>query len=230
MSKAAPKTNRQRMAKRLATYMATAASVAVAADKASAEIVYQDLDDILLFSPAVGTSVVAGLDLDDDGTIDFEIGHETVAPGVGTVLAAAGEGLSNPGGTTTNHFAKNSFYLTNLTAGQMISSSLPNFSAANSNLGYLAYGGASSCPACEFPATSTGFLGVQFDSGTTTNYGWIRVSVENGSNAQLTIQDLAYENQGHSIAAGQVPEPGCLGLLAMGGAGLLAWRRRRNGH
>jgi PEP-CTERM motif-containing protein len=34
-------------------------------------------------------------------------------------------------------------------------------------------------------------------------------------------------NSGQSIQAGAVPESGSLGLLALGAAGLLAWRERR---
>jgi hypothetical protein len=33
--------------------------------------------------------------------------------------------------------------------------------------------------------------------------------------------------EGGSGAVQGVPEPGCLGLLAVGGVGLVAWRRRR---
>ena len=42
-----------------------------------------------------------------------------------------------------------------------------------------------------------------------------------------TVKDWAYEDSGGPIHAGAIPEPGTLGMLALGAAGLAVWRRRR---
>ena len=44
----------------------------------------------------------------------------------------------------------------------------------------------------------------------------------------FTVVDYAYGDAGDSVDTGQVPEPGSLALLALGGAGLIAWRKRRS--
>jgi hypothetical protein len=41
------------------------------------------------------------------------------------------------------------------------------------------------------------------------------------------VLGYAFGGPGDEIVAGQVPEPGSLGLLATGAAGLLLWRRLR---
>lgn len=78
-------------------------------------------------------------------------------------------------------------------------------------------------------AGSTGFVGFRFTSnntgGTTPLYGWARLSPAASGNG--TTVDFAYETSGAAIAAGAVPEPSTLGLLALGSLGLTQMRRRR---
>jgi hypothetical protein len=81
-----------------------------------------------------------------------------------------------------------------------------------------------------FAVGHTGFVGLELVGG---HPAWIRVEVEGDANGYpdgLEVIDWAYNNAG-GLSAGQgvtVPEPSALGLLAMGSAGVLAWRRRRN--
>lgn len=76
----------------------------------------------------------------------------------------------------------------------------------------------------------TGFVGFRFDSGAGVQYGWARLTMDSGVPVHnFTLVDYAYGSPGQSIQTGQtaVPEPGSLGLLAVGAIGLLAWRRSR---
>ena len=85
----------------------------------------------------------------------------------------------------------------------------------------------------------TNFVGFKFDDRTGTHYGWARVRIEVAPNfkAWFTLIDYAYADPGELITAGQtsdaaqpnqIPKQGSLGALALGAAGLLAWRKRRS--
>lgn len=72
------------------------------------------------------------------------------------------------------------------------------------------------------------YIGVKFDIGGTTHYGWIGFQVDSQSPMHGIVRDYAYETEADTaIAAGVVPEPATLGLLAAG-AGAFAVRRRRS--
>jgi hypothetical protein len=76
----------------------------------------------------------------------------------------------------------------------------------------------------------TGFVGFRFDSGAGQQYGWARITMDSGAPANtFTLVDYAFADPGQPISAGQIPDAGgSLGLLALGCAGLLAWRARRS--
>ena len=80
-----------------------------------------------------------------------------------------------------------------------------------------------------------GFIGFRFDVGNGVQYGWARVSVRATSTANFRVLDYAYADPGETIFAGQKTERNAgpvqeesLGALALGAAGVLAWRRRRD--
>jgi len=83
----------------------------------------------------------------------------------------------------------------------------------------------------------TGYVGFRFNNGAGTQYGWARVTAAGefeGGNA-FRVEAYAYADPGERIRAGQrsstgeqPPDEGSLGWLALGAAGLLAWRKSRS--
>jgi hypothetical protein len=107
----------------------------------------------------------------------------------------------------------------------------------------LAYGCHSYAGEGQFRAVGIGIVGFKFDTGAGVQYGWARINMqpnpsdpdEAGPNYYFRLVDYAYGDPGEIVIAGQkesrssAPAPALesLGGLAMGAAGLLAWRRRR---
>ncbi len=77
--------------------------------------------------------------------------------------------------------------------------------------------------------TGRDFIGFQFDIGNGTQYGWLEVNMQGSPLNRWSIVSYAYADPGQSISAGQtaIPEAGSMGLLALGGLGLMMWRKRR---
>jgi hypothetical protein len=88
-----------------------------------------------------------------------------------------------------------------------------------------------SCPG-QFEDGDLGFIAFKFNGGSGDQYGWVRIQLDFRSS--FWIVDYAYADPGEPIRAGQtssnemVPEEGSLGALALGAAGLLAWRKSRS--
>jgi hypothetical protein len=80
------------------------------------------------------------------------------------------------------------------------------------------------------------FVGFRFRGGSGIQYGWMRV-YGNSNTLDFKVIDYAWADPGEPIKTGQtsstgdqveaVPDQGSLGLLALGGAGLMTWRKRR---
>ncbi len=66
------------------------------------------------------------------------------------------------------------------------------------------------------------YVGLEFQSGENTHYGWIQLDCETFSNNGGYVLDYAYELRPNtSILAGEVPEPSTWALLSA--AGVLFW-------
>jgi len=81
-----------------------------------------------------------------------------------------------------------------------------------------------------FPGVGPKMVGVKFIDGLNTYYGWIRVSVTFTPGVGFTtdIYDYAYNTTpGQAFHIFPIPEPGTLGLLALGATGLVLSRLRK---
>lgn len=78
-----------------------------------------------------------------------------------------------------------------------------------------------------------GFVGFRFNDGTGWHYGWARIKKSREPANFFELIDYAYGGVNEPVRTGQkssdseIPAQGSLGLLALGAAGLIAWRKRR---
>lgn len=120
-------------------------------------------------------------------------------------------------------------YVTALLAGETIDASRTFMSASPA----LLSGKDNGTPYGAFGSPTTAlYAGLRFDLTDGTHYGWIEATTPFPNS--ITLTRYGYESDpgvGTSAAAGlAVPEPGTLGLLALGAAGVLAMRRRSRRH
>jgi hypothetical protein len=91
----------------------------------------------------------------------------------------------------------------------------------------------------QFQDPGIGFVGFKFNTGAGDQYGWARINMQSQTGTGPTafifrLVDYAYGDPGEIVLAGQkesrssAPALESLGGLAMGAAGLLAWRRQRS--
>lgn len=195
--------------KRRAAYTLAASAAAVGtANSADAAIQYSGIQNI-----AVGSGFFQNLDLNLDSAQDITLQNFNN-------FAGPYQGLNTFIGAGAVGFTSGFSYISALGAGTLVDGS-SNFKF----FGSMAYG--ANNPNAQFNNVTDAYIGVRLASPANTNYGWVRVDVNN-ANKTLLIKDWAYEDvAGTGIRTGAIPEPGTLGMLAVGAAGLASLRRKR---
>lgn len=194
-------------------YSLAAMAAAVAAHSADAEVIYSGVQDL-----GIAQFSSLNLDIDLDGFGDLQLKNYVF--GAGNYQGAAVNFF--PGKLVGFFGGPSGFaYVSSLSSGFLIdaASTGPTF------FGSMAYGAAN--PNGQFNTASNAYLGLSFATGANLYYSWVRVSINNAAGT-FTVHDWAYENvSGVGIAAGVIPAPPTLGLLAAGAAGLGILRGRQ---
>lgn len=208
------------------TYAAAAGATLAMATNASADIVYSGPVDITVSVPSHGPSF---------STKAFTINGFYAAVGIRSDVARgrrrASAALFGSLGVADSFGLFGTPFLRRYSAGQNINAMSLSFG------GYLRgaegrRGVVTDTIGAFGPGTATGFVGFETFGG---DLGWIQVKVSSDSSGfpdEAEVIDYAYNSvPGGAITAGEIatPEPSAvaLGLLTIGAAGLLAWRRRR---
>jgi len=218
---------RKKLAPSLARYgLAAGAAVTVGATPALASVVIFNAP--FTVNPSQNSHA---WDVDGGGATDFNIRYVVHDTGF---LQASNASVGNSRAWVKN--PGSAFYkLKALGTGFLIGPSLAvsnfgvtppfgNESHPGHNQAVFTYGGGASGGL----HSGTQYVGFKFLLGSQTDYGWASITI---SSHNITFNNWAYETSGAAIAAGAVPEPANaaagLGLLALGAAGVSAYKRRR---
>ncbi|MEM9079184.1 MAG: PEP-CTERM sorting domain-containing protein [Verrucomicrobiota bacterium] len=114
-----------------------------------------------------------------------------------------------------------SIYISNLSPGI-------NISTLTFGNGLGTFAGAYGQTQSQFSTAGTAYFAFRFDAGSGSQLGWARLTMDGGPFHTFTLEEFAFAGVNESLSVGQVPEPGSLGLLALGASGVLLNRRRKN--
>jgi len=193
---------------------------------------------------AVGAPAEAGIVYTPVGqTFSNDVLEFLDYPGTGNMFGIAHVGYSNP--YLSYNYAKiryitctnasvavsDNYYVSLLNKGEIISGAL-SWYAYGSTLAKVNTDYNNNTYKYGYFLGKKGYIGLQFDAGDGTHYGWAEVFMPDDASS-VTLFGYAYETEVETdILAGAgdpnpVPLPGSLVLLASGAAGLLAYRRMK---
>ncbi len=189
----------------------------LAAATAAAAVGTQQADAAIVYSGVVNIPIPDNI---DGVYIDVDTG------------ALGSTGGATPGWDLNPYQSGRSFFNTGAGAGVVSSTS-----AAGGVLQNLAVGASidasrlyakdnfTGADMAQFPVGGTGIVGFQTNAG---SFGWLRFRSSAAGSAGAIV-DYALDDGGDPILAGAtgVPEPGSMGLFALGAVGLASWRRRK---
>jgi hypothetical protein len=196
---------KKELQKKLSKYAAAAAAVTTGIAGANAQVIYTDVDPDQTFDATENGGLTAvGLDIDNDMTFDYILAsRDTVIGGTSphvrfTLVAPYGTMSPNAiAGETPSAYD----YALALDNGNMIDNTLNWINATNT----MAYNVDSSNPYGEnWNGVTDKYLGLQFQTGGSTYYGWARLDVQAIGDV-FTIKDYAYNSTADAgIAAGDM--------------------------
>jgi hypothetical protein len=202
------KTTSKNLAKKLAQYGAMAAAIGTVAES-NGQVVYTDITPDF----EGDNNATFNIDLNDDGTIDFAINGGFVSTSFEQILVDP-VGSNAVWGTAPSYL-----YPFALNEGDAIGDNPSWISGGGQILRYKASAGASSCGFasswCPGDITDK-YLGLRFEVGGNTHYGWVRLDVL-GTNTtdDWIVKDFAFEATPDTpIQAGQTLSTTDQALLA----------------
>lgn len=210
--------------------VAAGAVGALSLGASEAAIVYVNFGDAVIADVAVndGAARLFPLDFDGNGMSDLRLLVQADATqGNAAAVAAPSGGVVDVVGAASGAF----LYPDRLAPNKGVGSSAAFIPLAGNAIGTMAFRSGYPNSNWATAAGNSGYLGLRFKISGNSHYGWLRLTVALNSAPQpraITVHEWGYETTPNTmILTGAVPEPGGLGLLALGGVGVALHRRRR---